>query len=291
MLNGLFPSALLTIHKGQSGGRGLSPRLWARVGRYQSLSPDGFSNGFYVGDDFLRFADWSPASAGTTTLPSTTVPGVNGYAVYTDTTTTAASIVRLNNASGGVVRLGTSATDNHQAVLCTEGVYGAISDAAGSDKLTVFEARVRFGQIAEHGAFIGLTEEGLNANDTLVDDTGALPSKDLIGFHVDTAGPTALDFVYRKAGQTAQVVIAGVQTIAADTWYKLGFVYDPSAPDSKKIAVYVDNVEQSTYVTATDIAAATFPDGEELGFLATVKTGEAGSKTLDLDWHNFFQAG
>jgi hypothetical protein len=287
MFGSVFPSTLLTLHRGQGSGRGLSPEIWHRHAG-QALQGDG-GNWYSAGDDFMNMSGYSPAISGTVNSIN-----VSGYGVYTDTATSACSVAPIATEVGGVLRLSLGATDNHEAWITSggnSGVLGVISDTAGSDKKLLFEARFRVGQVTEHGVFIGLAEEGLAAANSLVDDTGALASKDLIGFHIDTAGPTALDFVYRKAGQTAQVAIAGVKTIAASTWYKVGFVYDPHAEPAKRIKAYVDNVEQSAYITKTNIEAATFPDGEELAFLAGIKTGEAGAKTLDLDWWCFAQEG
>jgi hypothetical protein len=83
--------------------------------------------------------------------------------------------------------------------------------------------------------------------------------------------------------------IAGVHVPVADTFVKLGFLYDPSAPPAKRIKVFVSNVEQSTYVTAANIAAATFPDGEELGFLFGMKMGSAVLAEAAIDWWAFAQ--
>jgi hypothetical protein len=60
--------------------------------------------------------------------------------------------------------------------------------------------------------------------------------------------------------------------LVADTYVKVGFVYDPSAVDDKKIKLFVDGVEQALGVTATQIATATFPDAEELAMLLATKT-------------------
>lgn len=294
MIGSLFANALYTLHQGQSGGRGLSPRLWGKA-YGQMLSPDGASNAFMIGDDFLNFGGHSPAIDGTTALPSATIPGPNGYGVYTDTTTSACSIAPIATASGGVCRIATGATDNHEAWLTAMGnlgVFGAISDTAGSDKLTIFEARVRVGQVANNGGafFLGLAEEGLAAADTKADDTGVMASKDFIGFNTIHSDGDLLSINYRKAGADQQSVGSG-SALTASTWTKLGFVYDPKEVASKRIKFFIDNVEQSDYVTGDNIAASTFPDGEELVFLAGIKNGGAAASTLDIDWWQFFQAG
>lgn len=289
-MNQLFANSLYTIHQGKTGGRGLSPRLWAQL-MGQSLSPDGLSNAFSTGDDFLNFGAIAPGAGGTTSGTAH-----QGYGYFVDTTTAACSIKQIATEVGGVCQLALSNQDNYDAILTAggnSGVMGVISNTAGANKFLAFESRVRFGQVSDatYNAFVGLTEEGCAATDSVFTDAGALADKDLIGFAVLEADGDALKFVYKKAGQTAQTVLTYGTALSAATWYKLGFVYDPNEAPAKRIKIYVNNVEQSTYVTSTNIAAATFPNGEELTFTAGLKNASTATKTFDLDWWNFFQFG
>jgi len=68
-------------------------------------------------------------------------------------------------------------------------------------------------------------------------------------------------------------------------------VYDPDEADAQKIKVYVNNVEQSTYVTATNIATATFPDGEPMAMVWASKVGGAVTGTAEMDWWRAAQLG
>ncbi len=272
---------IMATHMGQVGGRGLSPRLWSHA-MGSGLAPNGLDNAFSIADDFLNFAAVAPAIAGSTSGFS------SGYAVYVDTATSACS-VRQIAADGGVVRIATGATDNHEAWLQSGGNTGTLGriNRAAPQKL-IFETRVRFGQIASQNAFIGLAEEGCAVADTIT-DAGALVSKDFLGFHVAEAAAGTLTFMYRLAGQSAVTKIANLQALAANTWYKLGFVFDPTQPVSERIKVYVENVQNASMVTAAEIAAATFPDNQGLAFLAGVKNAAATALTLDLDWWAFHQ--
>lgn len=290
MNSGLLANALFTIHQGKSGGRGLSPRLWTKASG-QMLSPDGGSNAVFMGDDFLNFSGFSPAIAGTTALPSATVPAPNGYGLYLDTATSACSIANVPAEVGGVVQLATGATDNHEAWLASggnTGTLGVVSDTAADAKLLIFEARVRFTQVSDNGGaiFVGLAEPGTAAANAKVDDTGVMVDKDFIGFNTVHANGDLLSINYKKAGQTQQAVGSGTAIVAA-RWYKLGFIYDPT--DAVKIKFFVDNIEQAVGLNASNIAAATFPDGERLAFLAGVKTGAAAAVSLDIDWWAFYQ--
>lgn len=177
--------------------------------------------------------------------------------------------------------------DNDEGILTLDGNVGAsfvISDTAADAKKLAFEAVFSKASVADNALafFIGLAEEGLAAVETLVDNTGEVASKDLIGFHCLQDDGDSLDIIYRKAGQTKQSVSDAHQAIAADTYYSVGMVYDPSAPATEKIKFYINGVDQGVYVTATNIAAATFPDGEELTFLLATKVGAAAEVKANL---------
>lgn len=275
---GLLTNSLYTIHKGESGGRGLSPRIWSGIAG-QALSPDGASNLYMQADDFTNFG---LAAAGIYV----------GNGLYTGYIDSGNTIAQLATEVGGVARLLTDTTDNDEVWLqpgTATSVFGKISDTAGDDKMLAFEARIRLLKVTDtYNVFVGLMEEGCAAADTIT-DAGALADKDYIGFSITESDGDALKFVYKKSGQTAQTVLTYGTALALNTWYKVGFLYDPKAPTSKRIKIFVDNVEQSTYVTGTNIAAATFPDGEELGFIAGVKNGSGAASHLDLDWYALAQ--
>jgi hypothetical protein len=286
----LFIPQLFTGYRGENTS-GLSPRLWAKV--YGSMmSPDGADRLIWAADDFLN-----PKASSTYTVLTSEL-AYTGYISNTGDTLTGVA-----DESGGVLALYNTTNDNDEVWLHSgdaTSVFGAISDTAGSDFLTAFECRVKVNSIADDVAsiFCGLAEEGTAADNTKANDTGVLASKDYIGFntvHVNagTAGTNALvNFVYRLAGQTAVAKISTVHTFVADDFVKLGFLYDPAADTSKRIKVFVNNVEQSTYVTGTNIAVATgsaFPDGEEMGFLAGVKSGSTTPSELSIDWWAYAQ--
>lgn len=290
-----FPSTLMVAHRGQPSSRGMSPRIWTKFGQ-QMMSPEG-SGGFFIGDDFLVFGESVAASSNIACY----VSQAGQYKAYIDTSST---LAQLATVTGGAIALTTEAADNEEVSICQGGagtaaavsVLGALTRGANA-KLTCFETRFKLNSITDNvnAIFIGLMEENGAVHNALVDDTGAVIDNDYIGFSVvhangGTAGTNALlNAVYKKDGATAQTNIAGVQTLVADTWYKAGFVFDPQAPAAQRISWYIDNTEQSTYVTDTQMAASTFPDGEEMGFTAAIKTGSAAAGVLTIDWWAFGQ--
>jgi len=258
---------------GQSSQNPMNPAVWKDM-PLDSILMGNARVGYGLSDDFVL----APTSA---TAPSSVAFG--NYVAYGDAGTT---IGPYTGGVGGALLLTHDGNDNDEISVQVNGAPFLISDTSGSDRKLVFEARVQKSSVTNDvmAMFLGLGEEGLAAANTLVDTTGALASKDFIGFHVDQADGDSIDFVYRKAGQDAQVLISGVSAMVADTAINLGFVYDPEAAADKRIKVFVNGVEQGTYVTATQIAAATFPDGEELAPLFATKLGSDTACTALLEY-------
>jgi len=251
-------------------------------------APDGSGGGVWFSDDFTS-ANGLLEAAGALTFPSAISQSIDGYRAYVDIGSSAA---RVSDVTGGVLRLSGDNVDNDMIAIGT-GDLLEISDTAGSDKLTIFECRIALPSIsATSGSrFIGLGNDEVIADDGLIDDTGALITAGgaAIGFSVLDAAAGAIDFTYGAAGQVSTVKTATIQTAVAGTFYKLGFVYNPRAVPSKRITAFVDNVESSTYITATNIAAALFPDGEYMGLAAAVKTDATTVASLDIDWWAVYQ--
>lgn len=291
---GLMPQALFTGHMGQSQ-RTVQTRMWQQLAG-QALSPDGVARGNLLYDDFQTFY---PVTV--TTAAGQLQPG-NGYFAYIEADATVGSIKPVADKMGGVIKLLTSTDsadgDNHDTVLGTNGnvgVLGKISDTAGSDKALVADFRFQLASVTDGdgSVFLGLGEKGLcAANTPIQDDSGhTLSDDDVIGFFIGEDDNDALKFVYRKNGGALQTVLTYGTALAKDTWYQAGFIYNPAAPPAKRIKIFVDNVEQSTYVTATNIAAATFPDGEDLAMYAAIKgSDDNDAQSFLLDSWAFFQA-
>lgn len=280
---GFLPNNLFINHRGANTS-GLSPRLWSRV-TGTAMQSDGSKRLILVGDDFN-----APKAADTYT-------DVYSEVAYTSYIDTGGTLLGLADEKGGVLALAMDNTDNDEIWMeAGDGTIqlGQISDTAGDDHLTAFECRVKFSSIVDGvcSFFAGLATPGLAAADTMTDDTGALAAaKSFIGFRNLLDGD-GVDCYYQAVSQTGVTSISDAHTLVADTFVKLGFLYDPSAPASKRITWYVDNVEQSTYVTATQIATATFPDAEALTFLFGYKNtiGTTPSTTEGaIDWWAFAQ--
>ncbi len=281
---GFLPNNLYTGHR-SADTSGLSPRLWGRV-TGSMMASDGSKRLVLVGDDFN-----APKAADTYT-------DVYSEVAYTSYIDTGGTILGLADENGGVLALAMDNTDNDEIWMeAGDGTIqlGQISDTAGSSYLTAFECRVKFSSITNGvcSFFAGLAKPGLAAGDTLVDDTGAFKAtSQCIGFRNLLDGDN-IQFVYQAVADSAVTINnSAAGTLVADTFIKLGFIFDPDAAASKRITVYVDNTELSTYVTATQVATATFPDAEALTFLFGSKNtiGTTPSTTESaIDWWAFAQ--
>lgn len=271
----LQPSANLGSER--TGDRLTSPALWEKFNSYERVH-EAFSH-VYWEDDFHVTPVLTTASGAINRYP---------YMSYIDTGNTITTLATEKML--GVLRFSVDASDNDGPVITMQGNDGTqvvISDTAGDDMPLWFEARWRKSSVTDNqcAMFLGLTEEARGVdNGLLVDDTGVLADIDHIGFNVAHDNGEELNFAYTKSGQTDVELIAAVDSLVIDTWYKNGFKYIPTNDTAERITVYVNNLPQSTFVTGTQIATATFPDAEELVFSAGVKAGEATAVTMDLDW-------
>lgn len=241
---------------------------------------EGSIPGVIVEDDFENFAQHISDQ------------DTQKYSSYIDTGVT---IKQLAGVDYGVIEIAGNDADNDEGVLSGYAPVFNIQDAKASGQLW-YETRWKKASVADNAlaSFMGLAYDfgdGVPVSKTLclTDDDGALGAFSFIGFHVDQADGDALDFVYKAEGQTAVVKIAGVQALAADTWYKLGFVYNPRAIADERIKIYINGAMQSTYVTETNIATATFPDNEGLAPVWAAKVGAAAEVKSQMDWFRCIQ--
>lgn len=283
---GFLPHRLFTGHNG-ANTTGLSPRLWNRV-TGSLMAADGSKRLFLVGDDFAAIQN-----SGT----MTDIVSEMAYALKADDTSNHTA-TGASDEKCGVLQLGIDASagaNEEIGLVAGDGTqqFGQISDTAADAHMTAFECRIKVSSITtgQLALYAGLGGPDQNDGDVLTDTSGVPNTSDHgIGFNIKADDGDSIDFFYEAASQTRVDLIEGVAVPVADTFIKLGFIYDPDAIASKRITIYVDNVEQSTYVTATQIATATFPDAETLAPLFAMK-GIAGSLALELaiDWWAFAQ--
>jgi len=251
---------------GHVTGTGPTPIIWADCPVLDIMLDPGVGHMHF--DDFNNYSN-----------TATTVANASGYPVYEGNTT-----ITHGSVQDGVLEIFGTTNDNEGALQVGQGASFVISDTAANSAKLWFECRVKKSIITatEMGFFVGLAQEGAGVASFMAATDFAAVS--LIGFWNAEAAATAA-FVYKDSAGALTTPIATVDTLVADTYVKWGFVYDPLNEPAKQITVYVDGVEQTTYVTATNIATSTFPDGDLLTpIIATEMAATADDVTVSMDW-------
>jgi hypothetical protein len=202
----------------------------------------------------------------------------NGNTVggYISTVDAGGTLIQEAQLPGIAVQIGTDGDDNDGSFLARQTAVGAFDITINSGRRLAFESRFKVVQGAEVGIFVGLAEAGLD-QDLIVDSTGAIQDKDVIGFHcLMNATDVDIDCVTRIEGGTAINAATTITEDEDDDFQIYGFRFD----GAETIHWYVDNVEIATQT----IAAATFPTGEALTPTFCIKTGEAVEKDLTIDY-------
>jgi len=246
----------------------LQPALWDIYQR-RSRTNDITEDGYYR---FWDFDNWGDQTASTTAL--------DGWKLHLDTGDT---IVQVTGELGGVIRPTTTTTDNNSIDVMESGGVGTVNITSAATAMTLFESRVRFTQVTNtYNFFIGLTAAGSAADNGFFTDAGATADRACFGFQVLEADGDALEFTYKKAGQTAQIT-SGLKAIAAATWYSLAAIYDASEQNpARRVKILIDNAVVA-YLTDTQLAAATFPSGVSMGFGFSIKNQTNVGKSVDID--------
>jgi len=254
-------------------GRGLSPEIWQAYGFIGGVNGDPSLFPMYF-DDF----------AGVPKMASATAQGA--YYTYQDTGVTIQGCAAADNSEGefGVLEIAGNDADNDEGhIELGAGVHGLVRiDPTASERSVVaFEARIKRTSVTDnHTAFaFGIGEPAFSAAEGLVDNTAAMNAsgKDFVGFQTLTASNEEIDAIY-TIGSTATVnqIKDNAGTSVADTWMKLGGVYDPREAANQKLRLFIDGVYIGSSVTDAIIAAGTaFPTDEEMTLVLLTKNGDA----------------
>ena len=265
-------------------GRGLSPAIWQAYGFIGGNFSDPSLKPFYF-DDFAKFPTMASATE------------EDGHLTYQDTGVTIKPATATDNSEGefGVVEIAGNDADNDEGSLELGGGVGGlvrIDPTVGERAVVAFEARIKRDSVTDnHTAFaFGIGEPGFVAADALVDDTAAMVAagKDFVGFQTLTASNEEVDAIYTIGGTgTVNQIEDNAGTAVADTWMKLGGVYDPNEATDQKLKLFIDGVYIGSSVTDAIISAGTaFPTDEEMTLVLLTKNGDAGTTEhkLFLDW-------
>lgn len=259
---------------------GPSKSIWADCPVLEMIQDPG--RGVYFFDDFLGLQDPTTAKA---------------YGIYLMLDTGDCTITASPEPGGAIKLFGT--TDNEDCGIKLGDATSApfiIPADSGSYGSLWFECRIKKSAITDAlgGFFVGLADETALAANFIADAGNDFGDNDLIGFwndETDDSTGSHVHVVCQKTGADFDTIIDTVEELVADTYVKLGFKYNPTALASKRIAFFVNGVEQSTYVgeesgDATVYLGDTtnFPGGEEMAPIAYISQASNSDMTVTMDW-------
>lgn len=247
--------------------RGASSAIWASCPIEDILA--GVKDGYHFFDDFLSGPLVAAGSEAATGL----------YRGFGDTASTGANGDEIG---GTLVFTGT--TQDKACGFRTPTAPWQISRSHG--KLW-FEARVKSSTIADakHGIFLGLMEDtAITTAVPIISSSGtqSLADKNFVGFHRLSADGDMFDTVYKADGVTQVTVGSDAVTIAADTYVKLGMVFDPA---TYVLTFYKNGVKLADTKTIPSAVGTDFPNDVRLGliFATSLATGTTPG-SAEIDW-------
>lgn len=256
--------------------RGPSPQIWGDCPWIEILGQAGQGRGgICFHDDFDVY--------GLATVVTTAIATVDGR--YTQFGGAGATITRDLALGGGLVM---SITDDNQSVTML-GNAASYQISANLGKLW-FEARIKTSTIttAEQAWMVGLQDYIVPTATVPLTATGTIAATmNFVGFHKQEANTTAFDASYKANGVAAVEVNADVGTLAADTYIKLGMIFDPSTATTgtaNQLAYYINGVRQTSFATIPDGTGDGFPADVRLSPIISALAATDDTETLTIDW-------
>lgn len=247
-------------------------------------------------DDFLFFP-----LAGT----QTTQIGFGNYKIFATSSSSIAGVSAVNSVDlgGGILDFLVDASTHSASLAQAYPGYKVTGDPSTGDKLW-FECRIALDSVTTNvaGLFVGLAETSLFTLATAVpftSNTGIALSNagSFLGFNKPAVNTTTMNTVYNDratsfsilgTGEVGSTTLAGA--VAANTFTKLGMLYDPNDRNGRNVRFFQDNYELTTAMTNTQIKATTNLKANSLGIMMSVVGGSAASSNnVYLDWWRIAQ--
>lgn len=260
----------VTQYRGsQTGGlldtnRTPSPSIWADCPASEINS--GYTDGVHLFDDF---GNGPLVAAGAEA-------DYGGYRGFADTGGSVA-----DGAEWGGTLVLSSDGDNEGAGLRSGCAPFQIDRGQGK---FWFEARVKTSTIADakHGIFLGLTGAVAITATSPIAAAGTLADINFVGFHRLEGDGDMFDTVYKADGVTQVTLQADAVTLVADTYVKLGMVFDPK---TNVLTFYKNGVPLSTTYSVPAEDGTDFPNDVRLGILISVLNATASTPgSSEIDW-------
>jgi hypothetical protein len=288
-----FLKTHLYVPSAADTGRLPSTALWAGM-------PE---EGTYFFEDFL------PAPRGPDASAAAVTGSYGDFAMYAYQGATITDAAE----EGGAVIL-QSDGDNEGVALksAANGFRITTTSTLALNQKLAFEARIKTSTVAatKSDIFVGLSSAlPAAAVPITVTDDALATTQHLIGFHRrGTAAPTEFQACYLLSGGSVvyptnlTTLIASVTGTAAvaDTYYKLGFLFDPDAPVERIVSAstgqtagtyarplikfFVNGVPAGAFLTTVNVQGAAFPTGFMAPSIAILNQTASTPGTLTVDW-------
>ena len=274
---------------GENGGKGFSG-LWAGCPLLDGFN-DGLNAGYGIVDDFCQIP-----YTGTITSQAAWGGNWKAYGTSNNTLTDGSALVGATPPGEGGQLLMTQSTTGDQLVIQSVSLPFQISSIAGglTQKLW-FECRLALSSITAGGTtasdlFVGLaTQQTLSGTVPFSSAATLATGGDFVGFRrLGSAGATG-STLYQANGVSPVVSNTNKVVFAANTFTRLGFMFDPVAATLK---FYQEGVQLGTYITSTDLAAASesdFPNGVMLSPCIALWADSSAPGTARIDWIACYQ--
>lgn len=231
-----------------NSGPGPSPAIFGRMPTLNAIHDPNVA--LIVREEFSK---WGPHNS---TVSAAQTQGVHNHHLFISANGTIGD-GGIKNASS--IKFDAGANDNAAAVVANGA--GLVTIKANSGRQVAFEVRVRRDTVAntKHGTFVGLTDVYTPTATAPIQANGTLADKNLIGFHIPEGAGSTVCCKFKASGQAEQN--PANTTIAADTWTKLGFLFDGASTlkwfkDGQEIA--------AARLESANMTAATFPANQTL---------------------------
>lgn len=259
-----------------------SPNIWHDCPWEDLMS--GRENGVYFWDDFMSFVKTPATTEGNWAAE-------HGYAQFSGT----GGVITAGTGMGGEIVIG-SDDDNEGVALRTLATPFKI---IRTGKKFWFETRCKLSTIGNttFEFFIGLMEDAvLTATVPITATAATLADQNLVGFYRTETTGAAVATTYKANGVTAVTVAAAEIVPVADTYMKLGMVFDP-LPDGLMsdstlagtnkyiLSFYLNNLRLASTKQIPTAAGTDFPNDVGLGLVLAVRNAAGSSPgTATIDW-------
>lgn len=251
-----------------------SPEIWADCPWEQLRNPKGELDGIAFYDDFM---DLPLAPTLTTQI------AFGKYKAYAATGCTISKVSVVNSAEvlGGCLQIAMD-TDDDEAAITSAYPSLRMSGTSSTDGKLWFECCYAQNSIATNMAatFIGLGEVEqftLGANVPMNSGDAINNSGAMIGFRIEEDGLGVIDTVVSdRATSFTNIGDTEGGTLAANTFRKLGLIYDP-AKDADCVTFYANGVKTTTRYDRDTLTGLTNLDANALGLMWAVAADSAGT--------------